>query len=387
MKLNRALPFAASFAALFAVGLTAQAKAVHGHVYVMSNGTAGNQVAVLKRASDGTLANIGLYGTGGLGSGAGTAAAFDPLGSQESLVLSDDLNWLFAVNAGSDQLSVFKVDGDTLTLTSVVPSGGHYPVSVAQKGDLVYVLNSAGAGSVSGFQLSKDGALTPIPNSTVSLNLSTPYVGSQPDSFNSPTQVQFTPNGRYLVMVSKIRSAHGSLWTFPVEQGGLLGTPNIQASPDPAPFGFTFDYYGRLMTTEGIASGVSVYRVQYDGVLRTITPTTTTQGQIAACWIDNTRKWVYTSNSPSHTLSAFRELPDGTLQLRAENTGVVAYTGANTWPIDLKISEGNKYLSVVKAGDGSVDTYAINDDDGGLTLLGTTPVFGVFTGSQGLTAY
>src|SRR5436309_3092441 len=66
-------------------------------VYVLTNASAGNAVAVFNRAPDGTLTTAGTVGTGGLGTGTGT-------GSQGALALSADGHWLYAVNPGSDDL-------------------------------------------------------------------------------------------------------------------------------------------------------------------------------------------------------------------------------------------------------------------------------------------
>jgi 6-phosphogluconolactonase len=87
----------------------------------------------------GTLGSSQKFRTGGRGSG-GNA---DPLSSQGSLSLSQDKNWLFAVDAGSGTLSVFRVVGSSLILTDQVATEGAEPVSVSQNGNLVYVLNAA----------------------------------------------------------------------------------------------------------------------------------------------------------------------------------------------------------------------------------------------------
>src|SRR5438034_1284028 len=74
-----------------------------GAVYTLTNDAAGNRVVAFDQASDGTLTLEGSYATGGLGSGNG-------LGSQGAVVLSQGNKWLFAVNAGSNEISVFSVD-------------------------------------------------------------------------------------------------------------------------------------------------------------------------------------------------------------------------------------------------------------------------------------
>src|SRR5205085_3684903 len=74
-------------------------------------------------------------------------AESDHLASQGSLVFDRHHKLLIAVNAGSDAVSTFRVDGDALSLVNVVPSGGEFPASIAVHHDLVYVLNAGGTGT------------------------------------------------------------------------------------------------------------------------------------------------------------------------------------------------------------------------------------------------
>src|SRR5438045_8761445 len=83
---------------------SAKAGGQPGVVYTLTNATTGNAVAIFDRAADGTLTADGSVSTGGIGTGAG-------LGSQGSLVLSGNGRWLFAVNAGSNDVSVFSTNG------------------------------------------------------------------------------------------------------------------------------------------------------------------------------------------------------------------------------------------------------------------------------------
>src|SRR6185437_5625414 len=121
-----------------------------GNVYVLTNQPSGNGVMVYHRLPSGKLTPRVVYPTGGNGAGTGT----DPLQSQNPLVLNDTRKILIAVNAGSDSVSAFKASGDMLTLVNTVPSGGTMPVSIAVRGNLVYVLNAAGGvPNISGFSL------------------------------------------------------------------------------------------------------------------------------------------------------------------------------------------------------------------------------------------
>ncbi|MFN8568912.1 MAG: beta-propeller fold lactonase family protein [Kouleothrix sp.] len=125
-------------------GTVAAADSAHaGAVYALTNAATGNAVVVWNRAPDGTLSPAGSYATGGLGTAAG-------LGSQGAVVLSDNHRLLFAVNPGSNDISSFQVDGDSLTLVGRVPSGGTTPTSLTLHDRRLYVLNAAARAILAG---------------------------------------------------------------------------------------------------------------------------------------------------------------------------------------------------------------------------------------------
>ncbi len=95
------------------------------------------------------------------------------------------------MNAGSDTVSVFGASGDRLDLRQVIGSGGTFPVSIAVHGDLVYVLNALGGGSVQGYRIAF-GRLFPLPRSSRSLGLDP---SASPQFTNTPGQVAFSPGG------------------------------------------------------------------------------------------------------------------------------------------------------------------------------------------------
>lgn len=147
MKLDRVFPRAARKQFFFAITAALALPSISwadsnidsaGAVFVLSNQSSGNAVLAYSRDADGHLTYQATYPTGGKGVGTGA----DPLGSQGSLVLSS--GFLFAVNAGSNEVSMFKVEGTKLTLLDKEPSGGQMPVSVAVKGFVAYVLNAGG---------------------------------------------------------------------------------------------------------------------------------------------------------------------------------------------------------------------------------------------------
>lgn len=127
---------------LFAVPLAGTAAAGNprdyvGAVYTMTDDDTGNEVIMFHRTAHGLLVPGGAFSTGGLGSGNG-------LGNQGALALSAGNRWLFVVNAGSNEVSVFRVEPSGLTLVDRQPSGGSRPVSVTVDRNLLYVLSAAG---------------------------------------------------------------------------------------------------------------------------------------------------------------------------------------------------------------------------------------------------
>ena len=162
-------------------------------MFVQTDNTAGNQVVAYHRNPNGTLAPAGTYATGGLG-GVLNGSAVDHLASQGSLTYDPVHNLLYAVNAGSNTVSVFSVHGDQLSLRQVINSGGQFPVSVAVHGFNVYVLNALSA-NVQGY-VSFFGRLFPLPDSDRSLGLTVPTNTNQ--FTNTPGQVAVSPNGAEL---------------------------------------------------------------------------------------------------------------------------------------------------------------------------------------------
>ena len=163
-----------------AVALTtpvAEAAGSNGAVYVLGNQTSGNNVLVFARHADGTLAAPVSVSTGGTGTGGG-------LGSQGAIVLDESGRHLYAVNAGSNTITSFRVRPNGLERVDVVDSGGVMPTSIAVDGDLVYVLNAGGDGSITGFS-ADDGDLAPLAGSTRPLS----------GAATAPAQVSFTPDG------------------------------------------------------------------------------------------------------------------------------------------------------------------------------------------------
>ena len=344
---------------VFADGARDDEKA--GAVYAMTNAVGGNEVVIFERDYEGILTSAGSIATGGTGSG----SVLDPLGSQGSLVLSEDHSWLVAVNAGSNEISVFRVLRDGLDLVDKVDSGGVFPVSVTVFHNLVYVLNAGGSPNITGFSLSHMGKLIPLTKSTRSLGA------------GGFAQVGFDPEGETLVVTDK---ADSKILVYSVGHNGLPGmTPATSPSYGVTPFGFIFDQWGHLLVVEAGTNAVSSYKILSDDTLQVISGSVR-NGQIAACWIaGNERGEVFTDNPGTHSISAYTEMArEGTLAL----LNGVAGTG-NT-PLDLSITGNGRFLYALDPTNGTVDMFHI-ERDGNLTDLGTVAGgFSIF--AQGIAA-
>jgi len=349
-------------------GQSASAGKDHGKgvVFVQTNELTGNRIVVYDRSKDGHLTQAGSYPTGGLGGAATPGTESDRLGSQGSLVYDKHHKLLFAVNAGSNSVTTFSVDGDTLSLENVVPSGGQFPASIAVHHDLVYVLNAGGPGIVQGFRIG-DAGLSPIAGSARTLGLAN---ANPPFFLTSPGQVGFTPDGQQLVVTTKASTS--SIDVFQVGHDGLL-SPTFVANPSatPVPFAFTFGG-GRLVSGEAGASSVTTYRLGQDGTLAD--PKSQTDGQAALCWILRVHRFYYVSNTASNTLSLFT-IRDGQPTLLAP---VAATTDPG--PIDLSSPKGGRFL-YAETGGGTVDEFRI-EHDGSLTPIGV--VTGLPPGIEGI---
>jgi 6-phosphogluconolactonase (cycloisomerase 2 family) len=340
-------------------------------VFVQTNDPAGNKVLVYDRSVTGVLTPAGTYATGGNG-GAAAGAQSDKLASQGSLLYDPDQQLLVAVNAGSDSLSAFKVDGDRLSLTQVVPSGGEFPASLTADGHLLYVLNAGDDGNINGFRIA-GGRLHPLPASTRSLGLGNT---NPPNFLTSPGQVGFTPDGSRLIVTTKASGSH--IDVFPIRVDGRPAAPIVNPAATPVPFAFTFQLgSGRLVDGEAGASSLTTYAIQADGTLSD--PRSLGDGQAALCWITRVGDYYYVSNTGSNTVSGYRLAADGTPSL-VTPTGVVATTEAGT--IDSAAAAG-RFLYVETGIGGTVDEFRV-ESDGTLTSIGT--VTGLPAGIEGIAA-
>jgi len=350
---------------VWTAGRTAAEGNAPGAVYAMTNDAINNAVVVLNRAADGTLTPAGSFPTGGTGSGTFENSANGLiLGEQSPNNLNGSYKYLFATNAGSDSISVFRTTRDGLELVDVEPSNGDHPISVTVHHNLVYVLNggatncSAGMPTISGFRMSPHGQLEAIPGST------RPVSGG---ANSGCAQVSFTPSGDVLVVTQRQAD---KIDTYLVDRGtGLATGPIVNETSGNGPFGFTFTQRGQLVTTENFGAaplqgGAASYDVTNDGILVPVGPTTR-NGRSDTCWvvITDSNRYAYTTNFKSGDISSFRVEPDGTLVLLNPTAAVIGI-GAS----DQALSGNSKFLYARNALEGTISVFGV-EDDGNLTRI------------------
>lgn len=333
------------------MGLSTSAFADHA-IYTMTNAAAGNQIAVFADGPNEPLQLRETIPTHGLGTDSG-------LGSQSSLILSGHGHWLLAVNAGSNDVSTFRVERNGhLSLVGRTPSGGTEPISVTLHDDLVYVLNAGGEGNISGFRLGDDGSLRLIPASTRPLG--GVAVG--------PAQVGFNKSGDTLVVTEKAANA---IAVYAVDDDGLASPPQVNSSVGKTPFGFSFDRHDILLVSEafgGAAGASALSSYETEGQSLEIESASIPTHQSAACWVVVTRKgqFAYTTNTGSGTITGFQVSRDGSLRPLTA-TGISGVTGAGSTPTDAAIKSEELYVLTPKIG--SIVRFGIHAD-GSLTSRG-----------------
>jgi 6-phosphogluconolactonase (cycloisomerase 2 family) len=368
---------------MFAVGVgaalptlaSAQSNNAAGAVFVMNNDASKNEVIAFERTANGTLGDSVSYDTHGRGSGGTT----DPLESQGSLTLSQDHSLLFAVNAGSGDITVFNVHkSGALNFLSNTPSGGAQPSAIAQSGGLVYVLNSGGAGSLVGFNLNNGGQLRQIKNSTAFLTGTT----------TGGASLAFSPDGQFLVATERVAN---NIDVFHVQADGTLSPIVVNPNPAPGTFSVAFAPEGVAIVSEtgpaGATNGsaISSYKVNSNGTLTAITQSLPTFAA-GNCWdaITPDGRWVYTSNSGSDNISGFNIAKNGTLTPIAGT--VLGNNPSGSHNVDIAVSADGRFVYTINSQSGNIGVFAINQNDGTLTSLGQAGDLPKSVGFNGIAA-
>jgi len=349
-----------------------------GAAFAMTNRTTGNQIITYRRAANGALTRVGSVAT--RGNGIGT-----DLDTQGALRLSSDHRFLYAANAGSDDVTVFAVHGTRLTFLQKVYAGDE-PNSLTIHRHLLYVLDGSVAGNgIRGFRVTSAGTLAPIAHSF--RLLSSPIA--------VPGQVEFSPDGRLLLITEKttnvLLSPHNAIDAFRVGSNGVpSATPRREASHGVRPFSLAFRGDGTLFVTESFnaargRSAVSSYHASASGSLALISGSVRNH-QTDTCWIVITKdgRYAFTANFGSGTISSYRLSATGGVRL---DQGKAAFTGLVSQPVDLALSADSHHLYLLLRGTGAVAAFTVRNDGGLLPLGVVKGGLPVADGASGLAAF
>lgn len=311
---------------------------------------------------NGSLDADGSVASGGNGTGA-------PLGSQGALVLDKNEDWLYAVNAGSNSVSSFKVNSNgSLSLQHTVASGGTTPVSVAVHGNLMYVLNR-GSDNIHGFTVNNNGTITAIAGS------SKPLSGSKVDA----PQISFTPDGDWVVVTEK---ATNKISTYKVNNNGAVNNGIFTTSVGNTPFGFAFGRGDYMIVSNAVGGAAgqgsaTSYRTGNDGVPEAVNGARANY-QSAPCWVAVTKhgRYAFITNTASNNISSYYVAPHGALYLVESNAA-----NSGMGPLDIVVAENNFYVYALNAGSHSISIYH-RTLFGGLHAVGTES--GLPAGTTGL---
>ncbi len=349
-----------------------------GAAFAMTNRSTGNEIVTYRRAANGALTRVGSVSTRGRGIGT-------DLDTQGPLRLSSDHRFLYAVNAGTDDVSVFSVTGTHLTFLQKVYAGDE-PNSLTIHRNLLYVLDGSVAGNgIRGFRRAADGTLTPLPRSF--RLLSSPIA--------VPGQVEFSPDGHLLLVTQKttnvLLSPKNAIDAFQVDAKGWASPlPKRDFSHGVRPFSLAFRNDNQLLVAESFdaepgKAAVSSYRVFANGGLGVISGSIPNR-QTDSCWVVITQdgRYAYTANFGSGTITSYRFTSTGAVRVI---NGKAAFLGLLSQPVDLAFSTGSRYLYLLLRGTGGVASFKVQAD-GGLTPLGVvTGNLPVADGASGLAAY
>ena len=390
-----------------------------GGVFAMSNQLDGNTVVAYERAEDGTLTLVGEFETGGLGGDFDGDEGLDPLISAYSLINTPDNDYLMAVNAGSNTISVLAINDDmSLEVVDEEDTGGVGPNSIAFSDGVVYVTNIDSDGEFEG-EPDQEGSINSFTFEDGDLTV---IEGSLRELENRPSAVRVTADGEYLAITSinagsaaLASGSNDSIVVFGLDEDGVPGeAPTAGATstlPDNAegrnlPSAIGFEVVDRSNGTFAIVTearefqsdgappafpeletgSVSVYQIGEGGTLNAsqldlLAGQTSTVGQRTACWIvmspDGEYFWV--ANALDASITSYRFTDDtGNIEIVDELAAIgtqptspdpaVAFATTDGW-IDLDISDDGRYIYQLFGLAGTVGVYAV--DEGNLTLVET----------------
>jgi len=302
-------------------------------IWLESNSTAGNSILTFKNDGSGSPTFLGSTPAGGIGVFDATFA-LGPFDSDQNLIVSPDGTLLFAVNSGSNSIAVFRITSNGLQAVegSPFPSGGSDPVSLGLNHNILTVVNKDQDPAQNGnlvqpnyttFQVSPNGELTPVDNSTVSV-----AYGS------SPSQALIAAE-RPVVFGADFLG--GLLQSFRIAEDGRLQQNPPQALPDFVFAGLTGGHLPLGMRTHPSQqilyvditpiSQIAVYTYDEKGVLSFVR--TVPDSGTAPCWavVNHAGTRLYATNTGDNSIAVY-DLKDPLNPVQIQHFVMASTTGA-----------------------------------------------------------
>jgi len=243
---------------------------------VMTNDPTSNEIKVYDTQTKALLQTLSTHGQGGV---AGNARGIRQL----------DGELVAVVNNGSNDVAVFKRDGNGLKFDQLIPTTSA-PVSVDFGNDHLYV---AGATTIDSFPLT--GHRVGARDGTANLEIA----GGGSPSNGSTAQVGVLDRRRALVTL-KTDPTPGTVDLVALdEEGAVTGTLSQVVS---APAG-TLTPFGFAVYPDGTAV-ITLAHSNHDGLFRNGSfVAVIAAGQAAPCWIARAGKYAFTANTGSKTIT------------------------------------------------------------------------------------
>jgi hypothetical protein len=313
----------------------AQGQDWHSHTRIVTASNAENNQLLVYNSADKLIQKVATGGKGGVSGNAGGIAA--------------DQDLVAVVNFGSKTVSIFEHCREGFVLKHTIPTVSS-PVSVAFAHDHLYVL---GTTTVESHQV-YDG-----------------WVSSSPDGETAllhadGTAAQVGVLDRQLILTEKSNAIESVPlgWDF-----AIAGVANLVADIPAnvnAPFGLATRGNEAYVT---IAHANEISLVRHDAVL-TVTGSGT---QSAPCWLTLDGPFMFSSNSPSQTISRYAVYGQKIVQ----DAAVVANLVGD--PTD--IAYHHELVAVIDGADGISRLSIFHvDEDGNFTLEGVSTINGAANG-------
>jgi YVTN family beta-propeller protein len=263
---------------------------------------------------------------------------------------------LYAVSKTTNQVTGYTISGSTLTqiATPVTTGASSVPVAAVAhpNGNFLYVADS-GSNEVSVFAIDGSGALTANP--------------ANADAGSQPSALAIQPNGDFLYVADAPLAGSSTLTVYSVDSSSGSLTP-ITGSPFPLQFKPAAIVQDPVLTVL-FAAAQETFSIptlstgapeQYAGYSGTTTP--------SAIAIDSASRFLYVADSSSAVILGYTIASDGSL---AELSPPFAAGGLK--PVSLAIDPSGTYLFVANQGSNSVYGFIIAQGTGALTAIAGSP--------------